>query len=62
MKSTSNLWMSSKLYLYDEDLDNNEHVKLELYFHNRKIESSEDECVSIDKQQYFNLWIKSVEK
>lgn len=32
----------AELYLYDEDLDNNENVKIELYYCNRKIESSEE--------------------
>ena len=39
IKSNNNI-EDAELYLYDEDLDNNENVKLELCYRNRTIESS----------------------
>lgn len=41
LKINSNKVKDSELYLYDEDLNNNEHVKLELHYCSRTIECSE---------------------
>lgn len=42
LKSNSNKVENAELYLYDEDLDNNDYVKLELHYRNKTIQYSEE--------------------
>lgn len=42
LKTNSNKVEDAELYLYDEDSNNNEHVKLELHYCNRIIKCSEE--------------------